>query len=92
MSKYSKELKEEVIKKHLKEGRSQKSLEAEYKLGSGTVKYWIKTYRKECTNDEHKQSESLEYREFLKLKRQIEELKKENEFLKKASAFFAKQI
>lgn len=38
MSKYTKELKEEVIRLSLKEGRSRKSLEEEYGLGRGTVK------------------------------------------------------
>ena len=91
MSKYPKELKEEVIRLCLKEGRSRKSLEEEYGLGRGTVKYWINLYREECINNTEKASENKEYSEFLKLKKEIEELKKENLFLKKATAFFAKE-
>ena len=92
MTKYSKELKEEVIRLNLKEGRSRKSLEEEYGLGRGTVKYWIKSYREECNKNPEKESENKANQEYLELKRKNEELEKENEFLKKAVAFFAKQM
>ncbi|MGL5439376.1 MAG: hypothetical protein ACRDA4_03190 [Filifactoraceae bacterium] len=37
MGKYTKELKEQVIKLHLQEERSQALLEKEYNIGRGTV-------------------------------------------------------
>ena len=92
MEKYTKELKEQVIKLHLQEGRSQASLEKEYNIGRGTVYNWIKIYNKECQENSSKAKESQEFKEYLSLKKQVEELKKENEFLKKAAAFFAKEI
>lgn len=91
MKKYSKELKEEVIKLCLKEGRSQKSLEEQYNLGRGTVKYWIKAYREECSEKPEKQSEIDMYAELLSLKKKNQELEKEVSFLKKATAFFVKE-
>lgn len=86
--KYTPEIKQEVIRKHLEEGRSAKSLTNEYNLGQGTIAYWMKTYRKDPTNKEALEKSA----EMLKLEKEVAELRKENDFLKKASAFFAKEI
>ncbi len=43
--KYSEELKREVIRLHLEEGRTKKSLIEEYYLGAGTLSNWLKQYR-----------------------------------------------
>lgn len=91
MKKYETEFKEKIIKLHLSEGRSRKSLENEYNLGNGTIAKWINSYRKECQTDTKKQNQKDYFAENLKLKKQNEELLKENLFLKKAAAFFAKE-
>ena len=39
---YEPELKEKVLRLHLEEGRTKKSLTQEYNLGSGTLTYWLK--------------------------------------------------
>ena len=91
MGKYSEELKSELIRLHLKEGRTQKSLEEEYNLGKGAMGVIVKKYRKECSQNSEKMTESIEYSKYLKLKKEVEELKKENEFLKKVATFFAKE-
>ena len=83
--------KKKIIKLHLSEGRSRKSLENEYNLGNGTVAKWINSYRKECQNNIEKHKELDYYADNLRLKKQNEELLKENLFLKKVTAFFAKQ-
>ena len=92
MKRYEQEFKEKIIKLHLSEGRSRKSLESEYNLGNGTIAKWINSYRKECQTDTAMQNQHEYYAENLRLKKQNEELMKENLFLKKAAAFFAKEV
>lgn len=45
---YEPELKREIIRLHLEEGRTIQSLTEEYHFGKGTLKYWLKKTRKEC--------------------------------------------
>ena len=90
--KYDLNTKKKIIRLHLEEGHSVKSLSEEYNLGSGTLRSWLNKYREECqTNPETKQQSDV-YAENRKPRKQIEELEKENLFLKKAAAFFAKEI
>ncbi len=91
-TKYNKELKSKIIRLHLEQGRTIKSLTQEYHLGNCTLNYWLKEYRKECQNNPSVKHESDEYSEKLRLIRENEELRKENDFLKKAAAFFAKEV
>lgn len=90
--KYDLVMKKKIIRLHLEEGRSLKSLTEEYNLGSGTLRYWIEKYREECQGNIELKQESNIYEENKKLRKQLEELEKENRFLKKAAAFFAKEI
>ncbi len=91
-AKYEPELKEKIIKLHSEQGRTKKSLTEEYKLGSGTLTYWLQQRRKECQTNPIIQEENASYEEVKRLKKELEEAKKENEFLKKVGAFFAKEI
>jgi len=91
-TKYSDELRNEILRLHLEEGRSIKSLTKEYNLGNGTLQYWLRQYRKECENNENIKKESDSYAENLRLRKENADLKKEIEFLKKAAAFFAKEM
>ena len=84
---YEPELKQEIIRLYLEEGRTMKSLTEEYNLGKGTLRYWLKNSRKECDKNMNGASEELG-----RLRKQNAELRKENQFLKKAAAFFAKEI
>lgn len=84
---YEPELKKEIIRLYLEEGRTLKSLTEEYNLGKGTLRYWLKNSRKEC--DEHS---NFAVEELARLRKQNAELQKEVLFLKKAAAFFAKEI
>ncbi len=90
--KYSDELKREVIRLHLEEGRTKKSLNEEYNLGAGTLSNWLKQYREECKTDPKLKEEYDAYKTHQALLRENAELRKENDFLKKAAAFFAKEI
>ena len=89
---YDPALKEKIIRLHLEQGRTIKSLTQEYHLGNGTLTYWLQEHRKECLTNPQKNQEDLNYQETLKLKKENEELRKENQFLKKAAAFFAKDL
>ncbi len=84
--------KKEAVIAHIRDGRTIKSLAAEYGVSNATITNWVRTYREECqVNDEEKsQLELME--EVRKLRLEKAELEKENNFLKKAAAFFAKEI
>lgn len=91
-AKYPPEVRREVIRLHLEEGRTCQSLCDEYNIPKSTITYWLKQYREECISDKYIKEESESYAENLKLRRENAELKKEIEFLKKAAAFFAKEL
>lgn len=92
MQQYEKEFKQRIVRLHLEEGRTIRSLSDEYEICHGSISNWIKIYREECqTNQETKKDYDF-MAENRKLRKQLEEAKKENEFLKKAAAFFAKEI
>ena len=92
MQQYEKEFKQRIVRLHLEEGRTIRSIADEYGISHGSISNWIKFYREECqTNQETKEDYNL-MTENRKLRKQLEEAKKENEFLKKAAAFFAKGI
>ena len=84
---YKPELKQEIIRLYLEEGRTMKSLTEGYSLGKGTLRYWLKNTRKECVETKDFTTIELE-----RLRRQNVELVKENQFLKKAAPFFAQEI
>ena len=90
--KHDDHLRKKIIKLHLEEGRTIKSLTNEFKLGNGTLSYWLKKHREECKDNPDLQSETDQMVENRKLRKRLEELEKENRFLKKAAAFFAKEI
>lgn len=89
---YEPELKEKILRLHLEEGRTKKSLTEEYHLGQGTLTYWLQQRRKECQSTPQLQEENDTYAEIKRLRKELAEAQKENEFLKKAAAFFAKEI
>jgi len=92
MKSYETEFKQKIVRLHLEEGRTIKSLSEEYGVSTAGISIWVKAYREECqTNQEIK----VDYDYMLenrKLRKQLEEMQKENQFLKKAAAFFAKEI
>lgn len=90
--KYDSALRDKVIRLHLEEGRSLKSLTQEFHLGSGTAKYWVDKYRKNCSKSKEGIQQLQDFSTQKELLQRIEELEKENRFLKKAAAFFAKEI
>ncbi len=90
--KYDPVLRDKIIRLHLEEGRSIKSLTDEYNLGSGTLRYWLNKHREECKINPQLQNETNQMIEIRRLKKELAQIQKENDFLKKAAAFFAKEI
>ena len=89
---YEPEFKKKIVRLHLEEGRSLKSLETEYGVSHGSISIWVKKFREECQTNQEAKADYDFMKENLKLKKELMELQKENDFLKKAAAFFAKEI
>lgn len=92
MASYNKETKKKIVRLHLEEGRSLKSLSEEFSVSKSGISNWVKNYREECQNNTEAKQEYDLMAENLRLRKKLEEAEKENRFLKKAAAFFAKEI
>ena len=89
---YTPEFKKKIVHLHEEEGRTYKSITAEYGVSKAAISTWCRQFREECQTSPESKADYDNMKELLKLKREIEELRKENLFLKKAAAFFAKEI
>ena len=93
---YTPEFKKKIVRLHEKEGRTYKSITAEYGVSKASISKWCSEFSKECQNkaldDPNAPNEMELMKENLRLRKELEEAKKENLFLKKAAAFFAKEI
>lgn len=96
---YEQEFKKKMVRLHEEEGRTFKSITAEYGVSKASVSKWCTEFRKECQEkvsaNPNETNETNEYelmQENRRLRKELEEAKKENFFLKKAAAFFAKEI
>ena len=93
---YAPEFKKKIVRLHAEEGRTYKSITAEYGVSQASISKWCSEFSRECQT---KALENLDtpnemelMKENLRLQKELEEVKKENLFLKKAAAFFAKEI
>ena len=93
---YEPEFKKKIVRLHLEEGRTYKSITNEYGVSKSAISKWCDEFRNECLtncqNDPTASNEADLMKENLKLRRENEEMKKEILFLKKAAAFFAKEL
>ena len=93
---YTPEFKKMIVRLHEEEGRTYKSITAEYGVSKASISKWCSEFSKECQEkalenpDAPNEMELM--KENLRLRKELEEAKKENLFLKKAAAFFAKEI
>lgn len=93
---YTPEIKKKIVRLHEEEGRTYKSITAEYGVSKASISKWCSEFIKECQNkaldnpDAPNEKELM--KENLRLRKELEEAKKENLFLKNAAAFFAKEI
>ena len=93
---YTPEFKKKIVRLHLEEGRTYKSITAEYGVSKASISKWCSEFSEECQAkaiaDPESTNEAELMKENLRLRRELEEAKKENLFLKKAAAFFAREI
>ena len=93
---YTPEFRKKIVRLHIEEGRTYKSITAEYGVSKASISKWCSEFSKGCQNKALQDPDSLNevelMKENLRLRKELEEAKKENLFLKKAAAFFAKEI
>ena len=93
---YTPEFKKKIVRLHLEEGRTYKSITSEYGVSKASISKWCAEFSEECRTKAVLNPELLNEAELMKenlrLRKELEEAKKENLFLKKAAAFFAKEI
>ena len=89
---YTPEFKKKIVRLHEEEGRTYKSITAEYGVSKASISKWCSEFSKECQTSLETKAEYDNMKEMLRLKKENKELRKENLFLKKAAAFFAKEI
>jgi len=92
MRNYEPEFKQKIVRLHLEEWRTIKSLSEEYDVSKASISIWVSNCRQECQTNQQTKEEYDYMMENRKLRKQLEEMEKENRFLKKAAAFFAKEI
>ena len=93
---YTPEFKKKMIRLHLEDGRTIKSIVSEFGVSKTTISKWCSEFAKECQTkadaNPNSPNEAELMKENLRLRKELEEARKENLFLKKAAAFFAKEI
>lgn len=89
---YNDEFRKKIVRLHLQEGRTYKSLIDEFGVSKASISKWCRDFSKECQTSPSAQKDSEIMREIRRLRNRLQELEKENAFLKKAAAFFAKEI
>ena len=93
---YTPEFRKKIVRLHTEEGRTYKSITAEYGVSKASISKWCSEFSKECQvkalEDPNSPNEMELMKENLRLRKELEEAKKEILFLKKAAAFFAKEI
>ena len=89
---YTPEFKKKIVRLHEEEGRTYKSITAEYGVSKASISKWCREFSEECQTSPETKEEYNYMKEMLKLRKENEELRKENLFLKKAAAFFEKEI
>lgn len=93
---YQPEFKKKIVRLHIEQGRTYKSITAEYGVSKASISKWCSEFSKECQQqaeinpESHNEMELM--KENLRLRKELEEVRKEALFLKKAAAFFAKEI
>ena len=92
MTHFTDATRKKIVMQHIPDGRTLKSLAAEYGVSQASISNWVRSYREECQTDDEAKTQLELMEEVRKLRQEKAELEKENDFLKKAAAFFAKEI
>ena len=80
---YTPEFKKKIVRLHEEEGRTYKSITAEYGVSKASISKWCSEFSKECQTSPQAKEDYDSMKESLRLKRENEELRKEIAFLKK---------
>ena len=84
---YTPEFKKKIVRLHIEEGRTYKSITAEYGVSKASISKWCAEFSEECHTKAQQNPDApndLELmKENLRLRKELEEAKKENLFLKK---------
>ncbi|EGN42470.1 hypothetical protein HMPREF0991_03470, partial [Lachnospiraceae bacterium 2_1_58FAA] len=91
---YTPEFKKKIVRLHIEEGRTYKSITAEYGVSKASISKWCAEFSEECHTKAQQNPDApndLELmKENLRLRKELEEAKKENLFLKKDSGILRK--
>ena len=83
---YTPEFKKKIVRLHIEEGRTYKSITAEYGVSKASISKWCAEFSEECHTKAQQNPDApndLELmKENLRLRKELEEAKKENLFLK----------
>ncbi len=80
---YTPEFKKKIVRLHEEEGRTYKSITAEYGVAkASSISKWCSEFSKECQASLQAKEDYDSMKENLRLKRENEELRKETAFLK----------
>ena len=84
---YEPEFKKKIVRLHLEDGRTYKSLTQEYGVSKSAISKWVEEFSKECqekvNTDPTATNDADLMKENLRLRKELEETRKENLFLKK---------
>lgn len=93
---YTPDFRKNIVRLRIEQGRTMKSITAEYGVSKASISKWCREFNEECQNkavtNPAAPNEAEIMKENARLRKELEEAKKENLFLKKAAAFFAKEI
>ncbi|HJC49824.1 MAG TPA: IS3 family transposase [Candidatus Anaerostipes avistercoris] len=91
---YTPEFKKKIVRLHLEEGRTYKSITAEYGVSKASISKWCSEFSEECQAkadiNPNTLNEAELMKEILRLRRELEESRKENPFLKKSGGILCK--
>lgn len=73
---YEPEFKKKIVRLHLEEGRSLKSLAAEYGISHASISNWTKQFREDCQTNEEAKADYDFMKENLKLKNNLQNSKR----------------
>ena len=71
---YEAEFKNKIVRLHLEEGRTLKSLQDEYKVSKASITIWVKQFRTECQTNEEAKGNYDYMKENNRLRKELEEV------------------
>lgn len=92
---YEPEFKKKIVRLHIEQGRTYKSITDEYGVSKASISKWCSEFSEECQAKAQLNPETANEIEMMKenfrLRKELEEAKKENSFLKKRRHFLQRK-